>query len=348
MDGGGENGGNRVTIRSIATVSRALRESPAVRTRTIQTVLAAAERLGYRRNPSGAGLRTGRTEMICLTMPIARAGDLLGDVGALHLISGANSRLAGTGYNLNLVPYSPDDDPVTALAEVVRRGNFDGVAITSTQARDERVAFLHGRNIPFVTFGRTGLEIPHAYYDVDYADFVYRATRLLIEKGCRRPVLVTPPLGYLFSVHRRKGFRRALKEAGLVADPRHAVVIETNDLDFAAFATRAAHSGRRPDGYVCGGEISALAVLRELEKAGQVVGRDVHVVTLETSDLPSLYAPPIPGFFQDRHRAGAMLADFLLRRIAGSPPEALQLVETVSFRDRGGCAPAAGSRVASR
>jgi LacI family transcriptional regulator len=333
---------SRVTIRSIAeatglsiaTVSRALQESPAVRPDTIRTVLSAADKLGYRRNPAGAGLRTGRTEMICLTMPIARPGDMIGDVGALHLITGANDRLAGSGYNLNLVPYAIHDDPVEALARVVRRGNFDGVTISLTRPQDERLEFLVRHNIPFVTFGRTESAIPHAFYDVDNDDFVYRATRFLIARGCRRPVLVTPPPEYLFSRHRRTGFTRALGEAGLPFHERRSVVTESNDLAFAAFVNHAAHGGERPDGYVCGGEISALAVIRELEKAGQVVGRDVHLVTMETSDLPSLFAVPVTGFFQDLHRAGAVLADFLLRRIAGEPPEDLQLVETMSFRDR--------------
>jgi LacI family transcriptional regulator len=340
--GAADNGVSRVTIRSIAeatgfsiaTVSRALQESPAVRPQTIRAVLSVAEKLGYRRNPAGAGLRTGRTEMICLVMSIARPGDLIGDVGALHLVTGLNARLAGTGYNLNLVPYTVDDDPVEALARAVRRGNFDGVAITMTKPEDDRVKFLHRHNIPFVTFGRTELAIPHAFYDVDNADFVYRATRFLLGKGCRRPVLVTPPLEFLFSWHRRAGFMRALAEAGIPFDEPGSVVIEANDLAFAAFATRVARSGERPDGYVCGGEIEALAVARELEKTDQVIGRDVHLVTLETSDLASLYRTRVAGFFQDLHRAGTILGDFLLRRIAGEPAEALQLVETATFRDR--------------
>ena len=333
---------SRVTIRSIAqatglsiaTVSRALQDSPAVRAETVAKVLAAAEQLGYRRNPAGAGLRTGRTETISLAMPIARPGDRMGDVGALRLIDGANARLADAGYGLNLVPYSPDDDPLEALANVVRRGNCDGIAITLVREADERIAFLERQAIPFVCFGRAGEAPAHPYYDVDNVDFVYRATRHLIEKGCRRPVLMTPSLDFTFSRHRVDGFRRALEEGGLAFNPGRDVLIESSDRDFAAFATRAARSGRRPDGYICGDEISALAVLHELGKAGQVVGRDVHVVTLETSDLPALYGAPVTGFFQDLHRAGTMVADFLLRRIAGTPVNELQRVETVTLRDR--------------
>src|SRR5690606_38597916 len=99
------------------------------------------------------------------------------------------------------------------------------------------------------------------------------------------------------------------------------------------YATRAAHDREPPDGYDCGGEISALAVLRELERAGKSVGHTVHLVTMETSDLPSLYSTPVPGFFQNLHRAGSILADFHLRRIGGEPVETMQRLDTMVVRD---------------
>ncbi|MEQ8701488.1 MAG: LacI family transcriptional regulator [Bauldia litoralis] len=339
MDAGPKNG--RATIRSIAedtglsiaTVSRALQDSPSVRPETIEIVLAAAERLGYRRNPAGAGLRSGRTETICLVMPIAREGDMLGDVGALRLATGANHRLAGTGYNLSLVPFAPGDDPFEAMIGVVRRGNFDGIILSSTRPDDARVRYLHRRNIPFVTFGRTELPFAHAHYDVDNEHFVRRAVRLLVERGCRKPVLFAPPRELMFSQHRIAGFRQALAEAGLACDDT-AIVDEANQVALVDEGMRLAAADQRPDSYICGGEIGALAVMRALERAGQAVGRDVHLVTMETSALPALFSPPLTAFFQDLHHAGAVLADFILRRVDGAPPEDLQRVDTMTLRER--------------
>ncbi|WP_421725859.1 LacI family transcriptional regulator [Bauldia sp.] len=336
-----DNGRGRATIRSIAretglsiaTVSRALQESPSVRAETISTVLAAAERLGYRRNPAGAGLRTGRTETICLVMQVAASGDMLGDVGALQLITGANRRLAGSGYNLNLVPVPPQDDPLEALNGVVRRGNFDGIVLSSTKPDDARVRFLDSRGIPFVTFGRTELPFEHAYYDVDNADFVYRAARLLIERGARRIGVFIPPPELAFSQHRVAGLRRALREAGLSFEEA-GVLLTDNEVSLVGDPNRLPGNGKAPDGYICGREIAALAVLRGLQNAGLEVGEEVHVVTMETSNLPDLFPAAVPGFFQDLERAGFILADFVLRRLTGTPAAALQQVETMALRER--------------
>ena len=66
----------RATIRSIsdetglslATVSRALKASPAVRPETARLVRDAAEKLGYRRSAVAANLRSGRTGLLSLVI----------------------------------------------------------------------------------------------------------------------------------------------------------------------------------------------------------------------------------------------------------------------------------------
>ncbi|MCP4386437.1 MAG: LacI family DNA-binding transcriptional regulator [Hyphomicrobiales bacterium] len=337
----GDNGRERVTIRSIAretglsiaTVSRALQESPSVRAETTHLVLDAAERLGYRRNPSGAGLRTGRTETICLVMQVATS-ELLGDVGALQIITGANQRLAGSGYNLNLVPVAPEEDPLDALKGVVRRGSFDGIVLSSTRPDDPRVGFLDSRGIPFVTFGRTDLPIEHAYYDVDNEDFVYRAASLLIARGCRRVGLFLPPRELAYSQHRVAGLRRALAQAGLSVE-RDGVLLADAELSLLADINTLIGNAEPVDGLICGREIAALAILSTLQNAGIVIGSDIHLVTMETSSLPDHFPVPVSGFFQDLHLTGAVLADFVLRRVAGAPPQSLQRVDTMTLRERG-------------
>lgn len=329
----------RTTIRSIsaetglslATVSRALKASPAVRPDTMRVVQDAAEKLGYRRSTVAANLRKGRTGLLSLVIPIERPGDLLGDFGALQLMAGACARVASSDHTLTLVPYGFNEPPGDVVADLVGRGVSDGLILTLTQAADARVAALQARGVPFVTFGRTELPRPHPFYDFDDADFAYRATRLLIARGCRRPALVCQAGPALYNQHRRNGFSHALAEAGLP----YAVgrIVGQNDI---AAVRRLVRGAEPPDGMVCDNEVSALATMTALREEGRQIGRDIHMTTLETSALPSLLSPPIPGFFQDLHRAGWMCADFLLRSLAGEDARDLQLVETMVLRDRPG------------
>ena len=71
---------------------------------------------------------------------------------------------------------------------------------------------------------------------------------------------------------------------------------EANEVALVQGAIELASRREPPDGYICGGEIGALAVLRALERSGRVIGRDAHLATMETSTLPSLFHAPVSGF----------------------------------------------------
>ena len=314
---------------SLATVSRALKDSPAVKPDTARIVQEAAAKLGYQRNAVAANLRGGRTGLLSLVMPIERPGDLLGDVGALQLLAGASARVAAGDHTLTLVPYGFNDPPGDAVEALMRRGVSDGLILTLTEPDDARVARLQAAGMPFVTFGRTLSSVPHPFFDFDDEDFALRATRWLVARGCRRPALVVQPGPALFNRHRRQGFHRALAEAGLPG--ANGRILAQNDVPAISLLLRGAAA---PDGIICDNEISALAIMMALRDEGREIGRDIHVTTLETSALPGLLSPPIPGFFQDLHRAGWVCADFLLRRLAGEDPRDLQAIDTMTFRDR--------------
>lgn len=70
---------------SVTTVSRALKDGDDVKQPTKEIVKAAAEKLGYRPNLSGIGLRTGKNYNVCAILPVQRPGDVVGDIGTLAL-----------------------------------------------------------------------------------------------------------------------------------------------------------------------------------------------------------------------------------------------------------------------
>jgi LacI family transcriptional regulator len=325
----------RETGYSVATVSRALNGLDSVRPDTMRQIVEAAERLGYRRSASAANLRTGRSRVISLLVPLAREGDILGNHGALQLVSGADRRLARDGWTLSLVPHPPDGDGSAELESVIRQGLCDGVIVERTRPLDSRVRRLGEAGFPFVTFGRTEEPEPHPHYDVDNDDFGHRAARYLIETGSRRPLLIAPDYSLSYGIHRRAGFARALAESGLSFDPARSVLTESGDGDIVKRMLDRLDGPEPPDGICCGNEVATLALIHRLLASGRQIGRDVRLTLMETSDLPDHYPVPVSGFFQDLDLAGWVLADFLLKRIEGAGPKDLARVDRTTFRPRG-------------
>jgi LacI family transcriptional regulator len=319
---------------SITTVSRALKDGPEVKPKTIARVKEVAATLGYRPNTSGISLKTGQTFDIALIVPVIKPGDIIGDVGTLSLIEGLTAGISDTNYHLTVIPQNPEESDMNPVKYVVEKGLSDGIILTSTRANDERVRYLNEQNIPFVTFGRTELATQHPWYDVDNADFTYNAARYLFEKGRKNVVLLTPDPDYMFGWHRIAGFRRASLEFGREIDDSRNILKETNTDDHRHFVEQAAKWDTPPDGYICGTEISALGVSSTLQNLGIMPGENVDVITMEASRLAEFYHPPLTAFTQDLHHAGRTLSSLLLKALDGEPPEKLQVLDKVKMTVR--------------
>ena len=319
---------------SVTTVSRALKDGPEVRPDTVARVKEAADALGYVPHLSGLKLRTGRTFTIYSMLAAPRA-DEVGDAGSVALMQGIHEVLAGTPYSLTAIPILPGMDRLETLRRVVEAGLADGITFDLTLPQDERAKFLLERDVPFVTFGRTELFTPHAYFDVDNEDAAYQATALLLRKGHRRIALIDRSLDYLYTRQRLAGYRRAHAEAGVTPDP----ALATHG-DHGAVSSRAAalEMSRQPDpptGFVCINEVATLGVLAGLREAGRGAEAGIDIVSRDGTLLTAYLNPPISSCFYSLHAAGRKLAEFLLRRIDGEPAEALQEIVRAKLIERG-------------
>ncbi|WP_108125680.1 LacI family transcriptional regulator [Saccharospirillum mangrovi] len=316
---------------SITTVSRALKDGPEVKPGTRARVKAAALELGYRPNQSGIGLKTGKTHVIAVILPVQAPDEVVGDVGTGPLIAGLTAALDDTPYQLTVIPSRPEQDELAPVRLVVEQGLADGVVLTLTQSQDARVRYLADVGLPFVTFGRTELALPHPYVDIDNADFTQRAVEHLLNRGRERLCLLLPPERFLFAWHQRVGFMRAHQARGLSVEPQRQLISDTANFDPRDFARQQALSDTAPDAYICGDEITAMGLLAGLSDAGH----PADVVALETSALADYFHQPVDGFRQDLHHAGRQLGRVLLAALSGDVPiDELQVIDTACFINR--------------
>lgn len=319
---------------SVTTVSRALKDGDDVKQPTKEIVKAAAEKLGYRPNLSGIGLRTGKNYNVCAILPVQRPGDLVGDIGTLALIEGFTAALDGTPYHLTVLPCQPGEDPLVPVKYAVENNLAGGLIINLTETNDARVRYLTEQGFPFVTFGQTELSVDHAYYDIDNYDYGYRAASFLYGKGCQNLRMINSSLSYTYSWHKYYGARRAAMEFGHAFEQDSHVIFDTTVQDYRALGRRLGEESKGPDGFICSSEVSAMGLSAGLQDAGRRVGEDTHIVTVETCDLPRYFMPPISGFRQNFNAAGRQLIDFLLRVMDGEASSDLKIVHKMDFFER--------------
>ncbi|PRY24885.1 LacI family transcriptional regulator [Aliiruegeria haliotis] len=308
---------------AVATVSRALSNDPKIAEATRKRVSEVARSVGYEPDRAARRLRTGKTMVINLMLD--PHFEILGFGNAL--LVGLTTTLEGSGYNLVVTPHFTDRESLVPIRQIVTNRQADGVIFTRTAPFDDRARFLLERGFPFVSHGRTEFTEPHPWVDFDNEDFAYRAALRLVEKGCRRVCAILPPEKLTFRQHLRYGLMRAVRETGVGYFIPESVTLDSKPEQISDWASGVAREADRPDGFICPGEASYLAVRNGFQQAGLRIGEDVHAVSKSISGILSLIDPTADAVHEDVEEAGRLLARHMLAVLAApgdGVPQTLQ------------------------
>lgn len=328
IDRGGAPEAGRPTLKTIAfmtglgvtTVSRALKDAPDIGVETKKRVQLVARQVGYRPNRAGVRLRTGKTNVISLVLNTDE--QLMGFIS--DIIYGVSAELANSPYHLILTPYSSRNDPMDPVRYVVETHSADGIIISQTEPNDARVRYMSEHGFPFATHGRTHMGVEHPWHDFDNHAFALEAVKTLAARGRRRLALLAPPPGYTYHQHTRDGFAGGLAETGASEASLGDTWIDQPVERIRERALSLLREGSRPDGLVCSSGTGAFALAAAIEDAGLVLGRDVDVVTKQSSKLVQMVRRDLIVVNEDFRLAGRELARAVIASIGGADARGLQ------------------------
>ena len=313
-----------MTGLSVASVSKALKDFPDISKETKDRVRMVAAQIGYYPNRAGVRLRTGKTNVISLILNIDE--ELMGLTS--HIIYGISETLADTDYHLIVTPYSRQKDPVAPVRYILDTGSADGVILSSSESYDPRVKLLSERRLPFVTHGRTDMDIVHPYHDFDNEAYAYDAVRRLTERGRRTLSILEPLPKFTFHRHLKAGFLRGLNDFGAQEIPFPDVALD-DPIDSIYESTRQMLDQHPTlDGIIAGSSAGAVVIASAADASGRRLGKDIDIVSKQPPTLLRYMRPEILTAREDLRLAGRELAKALLARIDGEAPERLQSLST--------------------
>lgn len=315
---------SEMTGFSIATISKALGNSPVVTEATRAAIIKAAEKVGYQASLRGRSLRTGKSYQIAVLMPlsVAKSHEWNG-VEHAEILAGIAEGLEGSPYRIAVHLVRDTEDSLDVVRAIVEGHQADGLIFSGILSDDPRIAFLAAQGFPFVTLGRSHTAAPHAFVDLDSDWAAHAATRRLLEGGHRRIALVNPAAELAYSRDRIAGYTRALAETGLTPDPAliiHGDLTTRHGLE----AARALRS--LPDaatGFVCVNESTALGVLSGLHALGVDLSGKASVIAYDDINASAYFWPPLTTFLYPLETLSRVLAQFMLRLLAGEDPAGL-------------------------
>lgn len=307
---------------SITTVSRALDGYSDVAPATRERVRAAAQAISYRPNSAARSLRRRRAEVVAVTLPLepGRFGPPL----FLNMLAACSQRLAAEGLDLMLLPTASPAAEMETTRRLIDGGRADAVIVVRTRLQDERVAFLEGRGVPFVTHGRTGRSDGHAFIDGDGESGFREATHLLASLGHRRIAHIAAPQTLTFAHLRRSGWLAGLAAEDL-SDPLEFTAQPTESGGYEA-ARWLLSQPSPPTSLLCATDSIAIGALSALKERGLVAGRDIAVIGHDNLPSAAFTDPPLSTMEIAAPDMGCRLAEMLIARLGGGNPRELQTI----------------------
>lgn len=299
---------------SRATAARVFGSPEVVRPATRERVLAAAQLLGFRPNRLGRQLRLQTTNLIGVVVP-----NLLNPVFA-EQFQAMEQAARLHGYNLLLATTDYSSERESAVVEELLRQRVDGLVLTVTDARSNRVLqSLASENTPFVLAYHQPDSPDYSAVSVDNRAGMALATRYLLELGHSQIAMVAgPALQSDRSRLRYAGYCDAMGEAGLNSLPVIEMPAHTR-ADFAVIETLL-RSPQAPSALVCSNDLLAISLIAQLRRNGWRVPHQLSVIGFDGIALGTQMHPTLCSVVQPIAALASTLINQLLAQISGAAP----------------------------
>ncbi len=309
------------------TVSRALRGDPTVSEATRKRIEAIAIQLNYKVDKNASGLRRRQSNTIALLFfEDPTPDESLINPFFLSMLGSITRTCALRGYDL-LISFQQMSSNWHVDYEDSRKA--DGIILLGYGDYEDyraRLDRLAQQGTHFVRWG--SVEPGQAQTTIGCDNFAggAAAARHLIDLGRRRIAFLGQASSHAPELHDRyRGLVTAMRDAGIAPDPALQVDAVTTEASGYA-AAQALIAGSAPfDAIFAASDLIAIGALRALAEAGRAVPDDVAIVGFDDIPAASLSHPPLTTIAQDYARAGQVLVDTLLRRIASQPTETTML-----------------------
>jgi LacI family transcriptional regulator len=313
---------------SFATAARALGGYGHVSAKARAAVEEAAARLGYRRNDVARALASGATRSVGLVV-----GDIENPFFAT-VSRGVADVLEPEGYTLLLA--NSDEDPAReARAIEALRTQVDGLLVAPAASTGAERTRDPGKPLVLLDRTVTGLDVDSVC--VENAAGATHAVEHLLARGHKRIGVVTSGAGSSSTAQRIRGYRAALKKAGIAADPAWEAVnpaFTPAGAHAAALALLSAPKRRRVTAVFTTDNFMTHGVWLAARELGLQVPRDLAVAAFDDIDWLTLVDPPVTAVVQPVMELGREAGRLLLRRLGdpGAPVRRVRLATELVVR----------------
>ncbi len=298
---------------SIATVSRALRNSHEVGEELRNKAQKLAKEVNYRPNPFAQSLRKEAPRVIGVVVP-----NLVTHYYSA-VLDGIEDYASKEGYSVIAINSHENHEKEEKAIDNFINMHVEGIIACLSQDTVDYSHFneIHNMGIPLVFFARTCLPELFSQVVANGDEAAEQATTHLLETGSRRVAFLGGP-NHLDMVRRRKhGYLEALKAKNIPID-RDIIVCDKIDFEQARDAAlRILAMENRPDAILAFNDIITYAAFDAIKSLGLRIPEDVAIIGFTDTDASAFVTPKLSSIEDQSHKTGAVACELLMRTIGG-------------------------------
>ena len=303
---------------SVATVSRALKDSPRISVERRAAIQQYAREHNFTPNMIAESLRHSRIQ------PMKVIGVIIPEFAHYYfssILSGIEEEASARGYRIMVAQSNEQYEREVKICRSFYENKVCGIIVS--QAKDthryDHFQQLIDTGIPLVFYDRicTGVNASRVVVD-DYMG-AFNAVSHLIETGCNRIAYYGSAMTLEISKNRYNGYKDALLKHGIQPDPE-LVRLCDNRTDAESITPEMLNSSAPPNGFFAVNDDTAIGILYTAKRMGFRVPEDISICGFTNGQRAVACDPMLTTVEQRGTKVGEEAADILIGHVEGTIP----------------------------
>lgn len=303
---------------SVATVSRALKDSPRISAERRAAIQQYAQEHHFTPNVIAESLRFSRVQ------PLKIIGVIIPEFTHFYfssVLAGIEEEASARGYRIMVAQSNEQYEREVRICQSFYENKVCGIIVS--QAKDtqkyDHFQRLMDEGVPLVFYDRicTGVNASRVVVD-DYMG-AYNAVSYLIETGCKRIAFYGSAFTLEISKNRYNGYKDALLKHGLAYDDSITRICD-NRADAEAVTPELLQAENRPDAFFAINDDTAIGIMYTAKRMGFKVPKDISICGFTNGQRAVACDPMLTTVEQRGVKVGEEAADILIGHVEGAIP----------------------------
>ena len=303
---------------SVATVSRALNDSPSISRERREAIQRYAREHNFTPNIIAKDLRNTNK------VPLKLIGVIIPEMIHYYFASvldGIEEEASRRGYRIMVAQSREQYEREVKICESFLKHRVCGIIVSLAKETQQYDHFreLQSRGLPLVFYDRICHGINASRVVVDDYQGVYGAVEYLLSTGCRRIAFYGSPMHMEIAKNRFNGYKDALLRHGIAIDDAIIRICDNRD-DAERITPELLSLANRPDAFVTINDDTAIGVLRAAQAMGLRIPDDVSICGFSDGFRARASNPQLTTVNQRGQEVGREAVDILIKEVEGELP----------------------------